>query len=50
MKIMKFKTFKSLEKYWLENFNSFRKNKESTKVIGKTLIIFKKNKEIKVGK
>ena len=45
MKIIKFKTFKALEKYWLDNFNSFRKNKESTKVIGKTLIIFKKEYE-----
>ena len=50
MEIMRFKSFKALEKYWLENFNNFRKNKQATKVIGKTLIIFKKNKEIIIGK
>lgn len=45
MEIIKFKTFEALEKYWLKNFNSFRKNKMATKVIGKTLIIFKKEYE-----
>ena len=45
LEIFKFQSFQELEDYYLEIFDDMAENKMSSKVIGTTLIIFKKENE-----